>query len=223
MAQVLPGWLHGHRPAGCSLVGFMSGRIFRRQADPSSGRARDSPALAGLKRVNNLRTIEPLRSMEDQLSGGSHDDPITRVTLASPSKSDWLSRLQQVLRSACRKSEMPKRDRLGVSALRLALAADRGVWSKSGSMAPNRLDAGLQPETLRRCRSNRPIQLTIWVNAARLYRPADPEPLEQRRSTRSGRGWPDRHRRLRSDSFPAGSEVLAQLHHRGRDLSSAMR
>ena len=196
--QILPGWLHGiglllFLLAFCWTV-FQAGKSF---IWPS----RDS-GLGRLERVNNL-DHRPLRSMEDQLSGGSHDE-ITR-SLWHRHKERLVERLQG-LKVGPPRSEMPKRDPW---AFRIALCLLLIVaLVESGSMAPNRL---MQAFNLKRADGvlEQGIQLTIWVNPPD-YTGLDPEPLDIVEASVGEDGLIDTRPKRQ---FPAGSEVLAQLHH----------
>ncbi len=195
--RYLPGWLHG-----LGLLAFAAAFVWTlTQARSALIWPSRHAGLGRLEEVNGLRH-QPLRSLDDQLSGG-HDDPLTR--------SLWQRHRQRLtgmikrLKVGLPKSDLPRLDRW---ALRIALALVLIVAAvEAGDMAPKRL---AQAFDLHRSDglADEAIQLTVWVTPPD-YTGLPAEALEQ--------GEPLLDESLIDAaslvSFPAGSEVLAQLHH----------
>ena len=196
--QYLPGWLHG-----LGLVAFLlalgwtllnSGKAF---AWPS----RDS-GLERLERVNEM-AHRPLRSLEDELSGGTQDDATRSLWRRHKER---LAQKIDRLKIGVPQSDMPRRDpwaiRIGLALLLIVALVE------SGSMVPTRL---AQAFDLRRPDGavEQSIQLTVWVNPPD-YTGLAPEPLDVVVPLLGDDGLIDITPSL---SFPVGSEVLAQLHH----------
>jgi len=197
MWRFLPGWLHGLGLIAFAVAfGFALYHMRTALIWPSRH--------AGLERLEQVNALEhqPLRSLDDRLSGGQ-DDPMTRTL--------WQRHRQRLigmfggLKVGLPKSDLPRRDRW---AFRIALALVLIVAAvESGNMAPNRLAQAFD--------LNRPdgeadeaIQLTVWVTPpdytglpAELLE-TDEAPVDDALIDITP-----------SVSFPAGSDVLAQLHH----------
>ncbi|MGI9510028.1 MAG: DUF4175 family protein, partial [Geminicoccaceae bacterium] len=193
----LPSWLHAF-----GLFAFAAALVWTIfKARVALGWPSRDVGLGRLEEVNAL-SHQPLRSLDDQLSGG-HDDPLTR--------SLWQRHRERLvgmigsLKVGMPKSDLPRRDRW---AFRIGLALVLIVAAvEAGNMAPRRMAQAFdlhRPDGL----VDEAIQLTVWVTppdytglpaeALELVEP----PLED--------GLIDT---TPSVSFPAGSEVLAQLHH----------
>ena len=195
--RLLPGWLHG-----LGLVAFAAAFVW---AMLRTRLALVWPSRhAGLERLEQVNDLphQPLRSLDDQLAGGQND-PLTR--------SLWQRHRERLigmigsLKVGLPKSDLPRRDRW---AFRIALALVLIVaLAEAGNMAPKRLAQAFdlaRPDG----RVDEAIQLTVWVTppaytglAAELLE-LDAPPVEE--------GLIDT---TPSVSFPASSEVLAQLHH----------
>lgn len=195
--RYLPGWLHGFGLlAFAAAFGWTLFHARLALAWPTR-----HAGLGRLEEVNAL-SHQPLRSLDDQLSGG-HDDPLTR--------SLWQRHRERLvgmiggLKVGLPKSDLPRRDRW---ALRIALALVLIVaLVEAGSMAPKRLAQAFdlhRPDGI----AEEAIQLTVWMTPPD-YTGLPAEALELDEPPLEN-GLIDI---TPSVSFPAGSEVLAQLHH----------
>ncbi len=195
--QLLPGWLHG---IGLVLFAAAFCRTLFSARAAFVWPSRNS-GLGRLETVNSL-PHRPLRSLDDQLSGG-HEDPVTR-SLWQRHRS-WLAGMVGRLKVGLPRSDLPRRDRW---AFRIALALLLIVAAvEAGDRAPKRLaqafdlhrPSGTMDEATR---------LTVWVSPPD-YTGLPAESLEIERPVAED-GLIDT---TPSISFPNGSEVLAQLHH----------
>ena len=195
--RYLPGWLHGLGLfAFAAAFGWTLVQTRSALAWPSR-----HAGLGRLEEVNNLRH-QPLRSLDDQLSSG-HDDPLTRSLWKR--HRERLTGMISRLRVGLPKSDLPRLDRW---AFRIGLALVLIVaLVEAGNMAPNRL---AQAFDLQRSDglADEAVQLTVWITPPE-YTGLPAEALEQREAPLE-EGLIDT---TPSVSFPAGSEVLAQLHH----------
>ena len=196
--QFLPGWLHG-----LGLVVFLVAICWTLF---SAARAFVWPSrdvgLGRLERVNDL-DHRPLRSLEDELSGGTHDD-VTRSLWRR--HRERLARKIEGLKVGLPRSDLPRRDpwalRIGLALLLIVSLVE------AGSMAPSRLAKAFDLERAGGVLEHA-IQLTVWVNPPD-YTGLAPEPLDIEMPMLSEDGTVDV---TPSRRFPVGSEVLAQLHH----------
>jgi hypothetical protein len=190
---VLPAWLHGlGLLAFLAALGWTAWRSRQAWRWPSHN--------AGLRRLEQVNQLphQPLRSLGDRLSGGS-SDPATQVL--------WrrhVERLRQAvrgLRVGSPRSDLPGRDPW---ALRVAIALLLVVAVvEAGSMAPERL---VQAFAVGRSgHAALPAETTVWVTPP-TYTGRPPVRLEVTTAA-AGESAPAQV------SVPAGSEVLAQLHH----------
>ncbi len=196
--QVLPGWLHG---LGLLLFAAALGWSLFKAAKALAWPSRDA-GLGRLERDNNL-AHRPLRSLEDELSGGTQDD----VTRSLWQRHRYrLTKAVDGLKVGLPRSDMPRRDpwalRIGLVLLLIVSVVE------AGDMAPRRLAQAFDLQRLDGM-SEQDIQLTIWVNPPD-YTGIAPEPLGIEAPLVSEDGSIDAAPVL---SFPTGSEVLAQLHH----------
>ncbi|MEM7043768.1 MAG: TIGR02302 family protein, partial [Pseudomonadota bacterium] len=195
--RYLPGWLHG-----IGLVAFVAAFLWTLwQARPAFGWPSRHAGLGRLEDVNDL-SHRPLRSLDDELSGG-HDDPLTRRLWRR--HRERLTSMIGRLKVGLPRSDLPGRDRW---ALRIALALVLIIaLVEAGSMAPTRL---AQAFDLKRPdgAAQEAIQLVVWVTPPE-YTGLPAEALEPVEAPIEGALIDT----TPSVSFPVGSEVLAQLHH----------
>ncbi len=194
----LPGWLHG---LGIAL--FLVALCWTLL---SAGRAFAWPGRdAGLERLERVNDLDhrPLQSLEDELSGGAHDDATRSLWQRHKER---LAQKIHGLKVGLPRSDMPRRDpwafRIGLALLLIVSLVE------AGNMAPKRLAQAFDLE-----RSSgvleQAIELTVWVNPPD-YTGLAPEQLDIEvpvLSEDETLGFAP------SLSFPTGSEVLAQLHH----------
>ena len=195
----LPTWLHG-----LGLLGFavaLGCALFRARA-ALTWPSRDA-ALGRLERVNAL-PHRPLRSLGDGLSGGQ-DDQVTRSLWQRHQQR--LARMVDGLKVGLPRSDLPSQDRW---ALRVALALLLIVaLVEAGSMAPKRLAQAFE---LKRAGGavQIPVQLAVWITPPD-YTDQPPYALDVTApvalSETVSIGIPQ------GVDVPAGSELLAQVHH----------
>ena len=195
--RLMPGWLHGLGLAAFLLA--LGYAIFS-----ARGSLRWPSRYAGLGRLEEKNALphRPLRSLDDQLAGG-HDDPLTRSLWKR--HRERLVGLIDKLKVGLPTSDLPRRDRW---ALRIGLALLLIVAAvEAGNMAPKRLAQAFD--------LNRPsgqieeaVQLTVWVTPPD-YTGLPAETLSIAEAA-PGETLIDITPTI---NFPAGSEVLAQLHH----------
>ena len=193
----LPAWLHA---LGLLLfaaaLGWTAWRARRALGWPDQN--------AGLRRLEQVNQLphQPLRLLGDRLSGGAQD-PATQTL--------WrrhLERLRQAvgsLRVGPPRSDLPRRDPW---ALRVAIVLLLVVaLAEAGNMAPKRL---VQAFELDRGAADAlvPLETTVWVTPP-TYTGRPPVRLELAAPPIGDEAVPVPV----SISVPAGSEVLAQLHH----------
>jgi len=193
----LPGWLHGFGLLAFAAA-FVAALLRSREGLIWPSR------YAGLERLEKINALahQPLRSLDDQLSSGQ-DDPLTRSLWQR--HRERLVTMVSGLKVGLPKSDLPRRDRW---AFRIGLALVLIVaFAEAGNMAPSRL---AQAFDLQRPdgRVEEAVQLTVWVTPP-AYTGLAAEVLEHD-VTPVEDGLIDL---TPSVSFPAGSEVLAQLHH----------
>jgi uncharacterized protein (TIGR02302 family) len=202
--QRLPAWLHGLGLLGFAVAlgwSLWRARTILAWPGPEAGMSR-------LERVNAL-SHQPLRSLGDQLSSGE-GDPGTR--------SLWRRHRERLLRSLVGlrvgppRSDLPRRDPWALRAALLLLLVVGLV--EAGPMAPQRLaDAfafgrpgGVTPS---------PVELTLWITPptytgrpplSLTATPPNPDPEAAAPAATQV-------------SVPAGSEVMAQLHHLAGDAA----
>ncbi|MGH6902504.1 MAG: DUF4175 family protein, partial [Geminicoccaceae bacterium] len=193
----LPGWLHA-----LGLVLFVAALGW------TAWRARHAlrwpnhnAGLRRLEQVNQLRH-QPLRLLGDRLSGGARD-PATQML--------WrrhLDRLRQAvrgLRVGPPRSDLPRRDPWALRAAIVLLLVVALV--EAGNMAPKRL---VQAFELERGAGDAlvPLETMVWVTPP-AYTGQPPLRLELAPAAAGAEAIPVPV----VVSVPAGSEVLAQLHH----------
>ena len=194
---MLPAWLHA-----LGLLAFFAGLLWTGWRARHAWRWPDhSAGLRRLEQVNRL-PHQPLRSLGDRLSGGA-EDSATRVL--------WrrhLERLRQAVRNlkvGPPRSDLPRRDPW---ALRAALVLLLLVgFVQAGGMAPERLVQAFEIGRGDRIAA-RPLETTVWVTPPTytgrppLRLEAAPVPTDEAPAEAA-----------EQVEVPAGSEVLAQLHH----------
>jgi hypothetical protein len=194
---MLPAWLHA-----LGLLAFLAGLVWTVWRARHAWRWPDH--IAGLRRLEQVNRLphQPLRSLGDRLSGGA-DDRATRLL--------WrrhLERLRQAVRNlkvGPPRSDLPRRDPL---ALRAALVLLLLVgFVQAGGMAPERLVQAFELGHGDRTAAT-PLETTVWVTPPTytgkppLRLEAAPPPLDEAAALAP-----------QTVEIPAGSEVLAQLHH----------
>jgi uncharacterized protein (TIGR02302 family) len=192
----LPGWLHA-----AGLVAFAAGLVWALARARSAMRWPDQTSgLGRLEAVNHL-PHQPLRSLDDRLSGGERD-PAT--VLLWRRHQERLQRMLHGLKIGLPRSDLPRRDPWALRAALLLLLLVALV--EAGSMAPQRLVQAFELDRPDRVAAA-PVELTLWVTPP-TYTGRPPVRLE---GARIATGQP-----LTIQpplSLPAGSEALAQLHH----------
>ncbi|HEX6114768.1 MAG TPA: DUF4175 family protein, partial [Geminicoccaceae bacterium] len=194
---MLPAWLHG-----LGLLAFLAGLVWTVWGARHAWRWPDHNAgLRRLEQVNRL-SHQPLRSLGDRLSGGA-EDSATRLL--------WrrhLERLRQAVRGlkvGPPRSDLPRRDPW---ALRAALVLLLLVgFVQAGGMAPERL---VQAFELGRGNPTAaiPLETTVWVTPP-TYTGRPPLRLQVAPPSADEATVQE----PQQVEVPAGSEVLAQLHH----------
>jgi uncharacterized protein (TIGR02302 family) len=194
---MLPAWLHA-----LGLLAFLAGLAW------SVWRARDAwrwpDQTAGLRRLEQINRLphQPLRSLGDRLSGGS-EDGATRLL--------WrrhLERLRQTVRGlkvGPPRSDLPRRDPWALRAALVLLLLVALV--QAGGMAPERLAQAFQLERGDRT-ARLAVETIIWVTPP-TYTGRPPLRLDTAAPAADQTTAPAPAK----VSVPAGSEVLAQLHH----------
>jgi hypothetical protein len=190
---ILPAWLHA-----LGLLGFLAALAWTGWRARHAWRWPDHGA--GLRRLEQINRLphQPLRSLGDRLSGGA-EDGATRLL--------WRRHLER-LRHAVRglkvgppRSDLPRRDPWALRAAVVLLLLVALV--QAGGMAPERLvqafelDRGDQTARL-------PVETIVWITPP-TYTGRPPLRLETAAPAAQTIPVPV--------SVPAGSEVLAQLHH----------
>ena len=194
---MLPAWLHG-----LGLLAFLAGLLWTAWRARHAWRWPDH--TAGLRRLEQVNRLphQPLRSLGDRLSGGG-DDSATRLLWRG-----HLERLRQAVRNlkvGSPRSDLPRRDPW---ALRAALVLLLLVgFVQAGGMAPERLVQAFEIGRGDRIAAI-PLETTVWVTPPTytgrppLRLQAAPPPTAEATVQEP-----------QQVEVPAGSEVLAQLHH----------
>lgn len=192
----MPAWLHA-----LGLAGFLVGLVWtlwlaRAWRWPDRG-----AALRRLERVNQL-PHQPLRSLGDRLSGGA-GDYATRTLWRR--HQERLRRAVRGLRVGLPRSDLAARDPWALRAAVLLLLVVALV--EAGSMAPDRLVQAFELGGGQRGGLT-PVETTLWVTPP-AYTGRPPIRLEAPPPP----GDDEVVRAPARVAVPAGSEVLAQLHH----------
>lgn len=194
---MLPAWLHA-----LGLLAFFAGLVWTVWRARHAWRWPDHDA--GLRRLEQVNRLphQPLRSLGDRLAGGG-EDSATRLL--------WrrhLERLRQAVRNlkvGPPRSDLPRRDPWALRAAVVLLLLVSLV--QAGGMAPERL---VQAFELKRAgqAASIPLETTVWVTPP-TYTGKPPLRLEIA-APPSGDAPAQAAPAVK---VPAGSEVLAQLHH----------
>jgi Domain of unknown function (DUF4175) len=192
---MLPAWLHA-----LGLLAFLAGLTWAGWRARHAWRWPDH--TAGLRRLEQINRLphQPLRSLGDRLSGGG-EDGATRLL--------WrrhLERLRQTVRGlkvGPPRSDLPRRDPWALRAAMVLVLLVALV--QAGGMAPERLGQAFELDHGDRT-ARLPVETIVWVTPP-TYTGQPPLRLETPPSGQTGAPAPVKV------SVPAGSEVLAQLHH----------
>ena len=194
---LLPAWLHV-----LGLFGFLAGLAWTIWRSRHAWRWPDH--TSGLRRLEQINRLphQPLRSLGDRLSGGG-EDGATRLL--------WrrhLQRLRQTVRGlkvGPPRSDLPRRDPWALRAALVLLLLVGLV--QAGGMAPERLAQAFQLDRGDRT-ARLPVESIVWVTPP-TYTGRPPIRLDTvvPASDQTTASAPAKV------SVPAGSEVLAQLHH----------
>ncbi|HEY7600696.1 MAG TPA: DUF4175 family protein, partial [Candidatus Limnocylindrales bacterium] len=194
---LLPAWLHA-----LGLLGFAVALAWTAWRARHAWRWPDQ--TAGLRRLEQINRLphQLLRSLGDRLSGGG-EDGATRLL--------WrrhLERLRHTVRGlkvGPPRSDLPRRDPWALRAAVVLLLLVALV--QAGGMAPERLAQAFQLDRGDRT-ARLPVETIVWVTPP-TYTGRPPLRLETAASA-SGQASAAAPTQV---SVPAGSEVLAQLHH----------
>jgi uncharacterized protein (TIGR02302 family) len=191
-------WLHA-----LGLVLFAGALLWAlTQLRPSLAWPDAEAGLGRLERVNRL-PHQPLRALGEELAAG-RDDPISRSLWRR--HQDRLRQMVGRLQVGLPRSDLPRRDRWALRAALLLLLVVALV--EAGGSAPQRLlaafDLGRPGGAI-----ERPVEFAVWVTPP-AYTGRPPMALEAAAPPSGAEvtaGPPV------AVSIPAGSEVLAQIHH----------
>ena len=195
--SLLPAWLHA-----LGLLAFLAGLAWAVWRARAAWRWPDH--TAGLRRLEQINRLphQPLRSLGDRLSGGG-EDRATRLL--------WrrhLERLRQTVRGlkvGPPRSDLPRRDPWALRAALVLLLLVALV--QAGGMAPERLVQAFELDRGDRT-ARLPVETIVWVT---------PPTYTGRPPVRLDTAAPAADQATASApaevGVPAGSEVLAQLHH----------
>ena len=194
---ILPAWLHA-----LGLLAFLAALAWAGWQASHAWRWPDH--IAGLRRLESINRLphQPLRSLGDRLSGGG-EDRATRLL--------WqrhLERLRQTVRGlkiGPPRSDLPRRDPWALRAALVLLLLVGLV--QAGGMAPERLGQAFELDRGDRT-ARLPVETIVWVTPP-TYTGRPPLRLETVAPAADQASAPAPVQ----VSVPAGSEVLAQLHH----------